>query len=267
MRSVLPFSAALLLTLTGGLASAQPGNLNGPLLYAPGANTGAYDLSTGTPISPGLPPRYSNYSTLAPAVPAGANDWRLQHAATWYRNIFGREPNQENYAKWADHFRRGGTTEEVLISMLAGDEFWARSGGDFMDWFMGSALMAGRPVTPQQAAEWRRVYHQMNRDRDAILHRFFDATGVFNQERAVTGAPGPELPSDPPAYGYGSPYGYGAYNRLGTGDASRGGYGNSPYGQPGYARPGYYGPGYGSASTPIYLHVHKSGRKSHDHDD
>jgi hypothetical protein len=169
---------------------------------------------------------------------AGGNDWRLQHAATWYRNLFGREPSTGEYQKWADHYRRGGTTEEVLVSLLASDEYWNRTGGDFMDWFMASALMASRPVTPQQAAQWREVYRQQNRDRDAVLHRFFDATGVFNQERAATGSPGPELPSDPSPYRYGRSVPRTGFGGVGYGggvpwyadDASRHGrYGSSGY--------------------------------------
>ncbi len=174
------FSSLALLALVGGVASAQPtSRLQGPLLLAPGrsGSESSFERRSTDYRQPTYRGSYSLEPRREPTV--SPDDPRLGTAETWHRRLFGRRPDPTEWAAWSRHFGRNGTTYDLLAGMIAGDEYFERTGGNFEDWFASAAEATGRPVTSKEVWEWGIVYRQ-DRDRLALARRLLDVSGLLN---------------------------------------------------------------------------------------
>lgn len=248
-----PTFAALTLLASGGIASAQADRLQGPLLIppAPGeyrstplrddsyrrnGRSGGYTFENDPRYSRGISP----------------DDPRLATMDQWHQRLFRQPADQAELSAWQRHFERGGSAYDLIADLLASDDYFQRTGGNFEDWFTSAAAATGRPVTSKEVWEWGIAYRR-DQNRLSIARRLLDVSGLFGNR---AGQPvirqhdhgAYEAGSDYGTYGYGTSYGASNGIQLSGYDASV---------QPGYGYPGYgYGPdGHGRHSS----HQHTAG--------
>ncbi len=108
---------------------------------------------------------------MAQAQPPGAP---RQIVRGWYERFLGREPDYPAAQGWVDQLRSGTPPANVLVGILASDEFF-QNAGSTPEGYVESLFqhLLGRPATPAELSYWANLYEQQGRQSVAL--------GLLNQ--------------------------------------------------------------------------------------
>ena len=107
------------------------------------------------------------------AAPTGNADASAALVREYYRRYLGRDPRRRELTAWQEKMSGGTPPSEVVVTLLAEDEFYRRAGRDDEDWIVGLfGATGGTRPQDSQVDYWQDRLDALGGDRHSMTHEF-----------------------------------------------------------------------------------------------